>query len=163
EKRLDIELHAMTASDDKSTLLDQDDLRHQHRRRLSQSLEHLSEMDFIIVDTPPSLGFLMTTALIAAHWFVVPLVPSRFDLAGFEALMGTATKVHDRYNKHLELLGVLISKFSARAKLDMDIFEGLKEKLPDKVFNTVINDSVKHREATFYGKTIIEHVPQHTA
>ena len=77
--------------------------------------------------------------------------------------MTTATKIKERYNRGLEFLGVMISKFSRNAKLDKDVFEHLQITLPDNLFQTVIADSVKHREATFHRWTIVEHCPKHDA
>ncbi len=69
----------------------------------------------VLVDTPPDLGFLMITALIAADWFLIPVFPSGYDLRGLEALLHTAAKVRERYNPGLRLLGVLLGNADARA------------------------------------------------
>lgn len=162
--RLDSQLQATVANDDYSDL-DADDIKNEHRHRLKQSLESLRGVrDVIIVDTPPDLGFLMTTALIASDFYIIPVFPSGYDLKGLETLWRTVDKVRERYNPQLALLGVLLGNFDARPKLDNDIQKMLTQKFgEDVVFGTTIHRSVKHREASVYGKTIFEHAPDHPA
>jgi chromosome partitioning protein len=145
--------------------LDIDDLKNEHRQRLRKSLESLrGERDLVFIDTPPDLGFLMTTALLAADWFVIPVFPSGYDLKGLESLMRNVQKVQARFNPRLQLLGVLLGNTDARAKLDFDIYNMLQQSFgKEKLFTTVVNRSVKHCEATVYGKTIIEHAAEQPA
>ena len=126
--------------------------------RLKQSIDSLrGQRDLVIIDTPPDLGFLMTTALIASDWYIIPVFPSGYDLKGLETLWRTVEKVKERYNPKLQLLGVLIGNFDSRPKLDADIQRMLSQKFGGQVvFSTVINRSVKHREACIYGQTIFE-------
>lgn len=162
--RLDSQLQATIANDDYSDL-DADDIKNEHRHRLKQSLESLRGVrDVIIIDTPPDLGFLMTTALIASDFYIIPVFPSGYDLKGLETLWRTVEKVRERYNPQLALLGVLLGNFDARPKLDNDIQKMLTQKFGENVvFGTTIHRSVKHREASVYGKTIFEHASDHPA
>jgi chromosome partitioning protein len=156
--RLDAQLQATIANDNYSEL-DADDFKNEHRQRLRNSLESLrGRHDVVIIDTPPDLGFLMTTALIASDWYMIPVFPSGYDLKGLETLTRTAEKVQKRYNPKLQLLGVLVGNFDMRAKLDRDIQGMLSQKFGEKfVFKTTINRSVRHREAPVYSRTIFEH------
>lgn len=156
--RLDAQLQAQIANANYSEL-DADDLKNEHRKRLRGSLQSLrGKRDFVIIDTPPDLGFLMTSALIAADWFIIPVFPSGYDLKGLETLWSTAEKVQSRYNSRLRLLGVLVGNFDRSAKLDSDIVAMLGQTFREHlIFQTTISRSVKHREATVYGKTIFEH------
>ena len=156
--RLDAQLQATVANDNYSDL-DADDIKNEHRMRLKQSVDSLrGQRDLVVIDTPPDLGFLMTTALIASDWYIIPVFPSGYDLKGLETLWRTVEKVKERYNPNLKLLGVLIGNFDSRPKLDADIQRMLSQKFGDQlVFSTVINRSVKHREASIYGQTIFEH------
>jgi len=162
--RLDSQLQATIANDDYSDL-DADDIKGEHRHRLKQSLESLkASREVIIIDTPPDLGFLMTTALIASDYYIIPVFPSGYDLKGLETLWRTVEKVRERYNPELKLLGVLIGSFDSRPKLDNDIQQMLTKKFgAEVVFATTIHRSVKHREASIYGKTIFEHAKDHIA
>ncbi|NEO99132.1 MAG: ParA family protein [Symploca sp. SIO2B6] len=138
--------------------LDSDDLRSQHRMRFSNSIRSLiGERDIVIIDTPPSLGFIMTSALIAASYYIVPIFPSGYELKGLEKLSQTIEKVRSRYNKNLTLLGVILGNFDSTAKLDRDVQNLLLSRFgEDYVFQQVISRSVRHREATVFGETIFE-------
>ena len=158
--RLDALLQSTVANDNYSDL-DADDIKNEHRMRLKQSIDSLrGQRDLVVIDTPPDLGFLMTTALIASDWYIIPVFPSGYDLKGLETLWRTVEKVKERYNPNLQLLGVLLGNFDSRPKLDADIQRMLSQKFGGKlVFSTVIHRSVKHREASIYGQTIFEHAP----
>lgn len=158
--RLEAELQAAVANDDVSEI-DADDLKNEQRKRLRNSLKSLrGGVDLVFIDTPPELGFLMTSGLIAADWYIIPVFPSGYDLKGLEKLTQTVAKIRDRHNPHLQLLGVLLGRMHPRAKLDADIFAMLGDAFgQDRVFETTIAETVRHREATVYCKTILEHAP----
>jgi chromosome partitioning protein len=160
-QRLESALQAQLAHDDSSEL-DTDDLKNEHRERLKNSLNSLrGRRDVVFIDTPPDLGFLMTTALIAADFFIIPVFPSGYDLKGLETLMRTIEKVQKRFNPGLRLLGVLLGNYDTTAKLDSDIHNMLSRKFGKRlIFDIKINRSVKHREAAVYGRTIFEHAPE---
>ena len=159
-QRLEAELQELLAQPGASSL-DADEIREEQRGRLRQSISSLNgHVDFVLIDTPPDLGFLMTTALIAAGYYLIPVFPSGYDLKGLENLLNTVEKVKKRLNSKLELLGVIIGNVDSSARLDADIRNMLQEKFgEDRVFSTVISRSVKHREAPVYGRTIFEHAP----
>jgi chromosome partitioning protein len=158
QARIDAEIQARIAGEQASDL-DADDLRSEYRQRLKISIASVSgKQDFVIIDTPPELGFLLTTALIAADWYVIPTFPSGYDLKGLEYLTKTIEKVTKRYNPRLRMLGVLIGNYDGRAKLDRDIQKMLAGMFgEERIFQNPIGRSVKHREATVYGLTIFEH------
>ena len=160
-QRLESALQAQLANDDSSEL-DADDLKNEHRERLKHSLNSLrGRRHVVFIDTPPDIGFLMTTALIAADYFIIPGFPSGYDLKGLETLMRTIEKVQRRFNPNLQLLGVLLGNYDTTAKLDSDIHNMLSRKFGKSlIFDIKISRSVKHREATVYGRTIFEHAPE---
>jgi chromosome partitioning protein len=161
--RLDAQLQA-TVADENYSDLDADDIKNEHRMRLRKSLESLrGQRDIVLIDTPPELGFLMTTALIASDWYIVPVFPSGYDLKGLETLWKTVEKVRTRFNPDLKLLGVILGRFDTRPKLDSDIQRMLAQKFGSELFSTVIHQSVKHREASVYGQTIFEHAEDQQA
>ena len=162
---LQAQLQSAIASDEEKSELDADDIRHEHRLRLKRSLDSLrGRFDFVIIDTPPALGFQMTSSLIAADSYIIPIFASNHDMKGLEMLQKNIAKVRERYNTDLRLLGVLLGNVDARTKLDRDVEALLIRKFgSDVVLKTVIHRGVKHREATFYHKTIIEHAPDEPA
>jgi chromosome partitioning protein len=115
----------------------------------------------IIIDPPPSLGFLMVSALAAADWYLIPVFPSTYDVRGLEKLSRTTRQVRAIYKRELSLLGVLLGNTNRAARFDQDIYERLESAFPDKVFQTRVASSVRHKEAAAHGKTIFEHSPDH--
>lgn len=155
--KLENELQIAIADGEKTTL-DADEMRTEQRLRLKRSLDALrGKRDVVVIDTPPSLDFLMVSTLVAADWFIIPVFPSGYDLRGLELLMRTVSKVRERYNPDLRLAGVLLGNYDRTATLDREIHDRLKKRFGDQVvFNTTIGRSVRMREATVHGKTIFE-------
>lgn len=158
DKRLESTLQAQIAEPGFSPL-DADEISDEHRKRLKKSIDSLrGKYDVVIMDTGPSLDFIMVSALIAADWFVIPVFPSGYDLQGLQILMKTVAKVRAKINPGLRLAGVLLGNFDKSTALDRDTFELLKKRFGEGVvFDTVIYRSVKHREATNYRHPIFEH------
>jgi chromosome partitioning protein len=155
--KLEHELQIAIADGDKTTL-DADEMRSEQRERLRKSLDSLrGKRDVVVIDTPPSLDFLMVSTLVAADWFIIPVFPSGYDLRGLELLMRTVTKVRERYNPALKLAGVLLGNYDRTATLDREIHDLLRKRFGENVvFNTTIGRSVRMREATVQGQTIFE-------
>jgi chromosome partitioning protein len=114
----------------------------------------------VIIDTPPNLDFLMTTALVAADWFIIPVFPSGFDLQGLETLTRTINKIREKFNPGLNLAGVLLGNFDKSARLDSQIHAHLTARFGEgAVFQTTIGRSVRMRELTVLHRTVFEHEP----
>lgn len=155
--KLESELQIAIADGEKTTL-DADEMRSEQRLRLRRSLDALrGKRDVVVIDTPPSLDFLMVSTLVAADWFIIPVFPSGYDLKGLELLMRTVAKVRERYNPGLRLAGVLLGNYDRTAILDRDIHQMLKKRFGEEVvFNNTIGRSVRMRDATVRGMTIFE-------
>ena len=149
EARLNAEIHARVA-DGETSIIDEDDIRDENRQRLRNSLNSLrGQHDLVFIDTPPELGFLMTTALIAADWYIIPVFPSAFDLKGLEKLSRTVEKIRSRYNPKLRLGGVILGNFDKSTKLDAHVHQRLVDMFGEAlVFRSVISRGVRNREAT---------------
>jgi chromosome partitioning protein len=156
--RLENEVLIALAHPDSSEL-DGEDLRRENRFRLKKSLDSLrGHFDIVLIDTPPNLDFLMSSALIAADWYIVPVFPSGYDLKGLEVLTRTIEKVRKQYNPSLRMAGVLLGNYDKTATLDREIHRLLKTRFTEAlVFSTTINRSVRYREATMGRMTIFEH------
>jgi chromosome partitioning protein len=160
--RLDLEIQVALSAPG-SAEVDADDYKNEQRARLRNSIESLRGVhDVVIIDTPPNLDLLMTTALVAADWFIIPVFPSGFDLQGLEILTRTINKIREKYNPSLQLAGVLLGNYDKSAKLDSQIHGFLTTKFGDNaVFQTTIGRSVRMRELTVTGTTVFEHEPAH--
>jgi len=156
--RLENQVIQLIADPDNSDL-DGEDLRREHRFRLRKSIDSLrGQFDVVLIDTPPNLEFLMTSALIAADWYVVPVFPSGYDLKGLETLTRTIEKVRKQYNPKLNLAGVLLGNYDRTTTLDKEIHDLLRKRFtPALVFATTIARSVRYREAAMGRVTIFEH------
>lgn len=155
-------------SSERASDLDGDDMRAMQRLRLRKSIDKLRGVaDIVLIDCPPNLRHLMTTALIAADHYLIPVLPTTFDLEGLGELTNTVNKVRKRYNTNLSLLGALLCGVSLsaedtfRVNLDRELYDQMKADLGEEhVFRRVMSPTVKLREAFAFGKTIIEYDPQ---
>ena len=136
-----------------------EELERDQRFRLRKSIESLYGVhDLVIIDTPPNLDFLMTSALVAADWFIIPVFPSAYDLAGLELLTRTINKIRERYNPGLKIAGVLLGSFDRTTKLHSQVHQMLSDKFGENtIFQTTISRGVRMQELTFMGKTVFEH------
>jgi chromosome partitioning protein len=160
--KLESELQIAIADSEKTTL-DADEMRSEQRLRLKRSLDALrGKRDVVVIDTPPSLDFLMVSTLVAADWFIIPVFPSGYDLKGLELLMRTVSKVRERYNPGLRLAGVLLGNYDRTATLDRDIHGMLKQRFGGEVVSIPRSGEVFVRDATVRGQTIFE-LPEATA
>jgi chromosome partitioning protein len=115
--------------------------------------------DYVVIDTPPTLGLITVNALVASDYLIVPIQPSYFALEGTDDLLDTVEKVRSRPNPNLKVLGVLITLLDKRTTLAKDIHEQIKEVFGDKVFETVISKSVRLEESPAYKESIFTFAP----
>ena len=129
--------------------------------RLKDRLEPLHpNYDFILIDTPPTLGLITVNALVASDYLIIPIQSSYFALEGTDDLLETVEKVKARPNPKLEVLGIVITLHDKRTTLARDIFEQIKQVFGEKVFTTVISRSIRLEESPAYKETIFTFAPQ---
>lgn len=119
-----------------------------------------SEYEFIIIDTPPTLGLITVNAMVAATHLLIPIQSSYFALEGTDDLLETYEKIKVRANPDLQLLGVVITLHDRRTVLARDIQDQIGEVFGDKVFHTVVSRSIRLEESPAYRVSIFEHAPQ---
>jgi len=128
-----------------------------HReRRLRDLLEPLRDgFDFILIDTPPSLGLLTLNALVAADAVVIPLNCEYFALEGLADLVATLRRVRAALNPSLDIAGVLMTMYDERTNLGQQVSRDIREFFKDRVFDTVIPRNVRLGEAPSHGMPAI--------
>jgi chromosome partitioning protein len=129
----------------------------EHREtRLKKALAEISaRYEFIILDCPPSLGFLTLNALTAADSVLVPLQCEYYALEGLSALLETIDLVRDSLNPELTREGILLTMFDSRNKLSHKVAEDARKHFKNEVFNAVIPRNVRLSESPSFGKPII--------
>ena len=120
--------------------------------RLRPLLEQARESyDFILIDSPPSLGLLTLNALVAADDVLVPLTCEYFALEGVAELMSTLDRVRGTYNRELAIAGVLLTMADSRTNLGQQVAREVRTFFRDKVFETVIPRNIRLGEAPSHG------------
>ncbi len=141
----------------------ENDLMNKVRRedRLKTSLATLADVyDYAIIDCPPSLGILTVNALSAAGEVLIPMAAEYFGLLGVELLLSTISQIQAEINPTLLVTGVLPTRVT-RTTNARELVEQAHEQFDDthRVFDLVISETVKFREAAALGKAIYEHAP----
>jgi chromosome partitioning protein len=121
-------------------------------RRLKDLLAQVrDEYDFIILDSPPSLGLLTLNALVAADRVLIPLHCEYFALEGLADLVATMRRVRASLNPSLDIEGVLLTMNDERTNLGQQVGRDVREFFKEKVYNTVIPRNVRLAEAPSHG------------
>ncbi len=115
--------------------------------------------DFVIIDTPPSLGTLTINALVASDLYIVPMQGENFAYVGLDKILQVASKIKKRMNTKLELGGVLLLKFDSRTKFGQVVFERLSNDESMRIFSTFIRQDIALMEATAFGQDIFAYSP----
>ena len=124
--------------------------------RLKAAIDQVrDDYDFILIDSPPSLGLLSLNALAAADGVLIPIQCEFYALEGVSELMRTLDLVRDGLNPSLEVSGVLLTMFDSRTNLSGQVAGEVREYFKEKVYETVIPRTVRLSEAPSYGMPII--------
>jgi chromosome partitioning protein len=133
-----------------------------HYRLKDELLRVQDAYDYVVIDTPPTLGIITVNALVAASHVLIPIQASYFALEGTDDLLETIDKIKIRANPQLQILGALITMYDKRTLLAKDILEQIQNVFGVKVFNTVITKSVRLEESPAYRESIFTFAPRST-
>jgi chromosome partitioning protein len=123
---------------------------------LRRALELIDgDYDYVLIDSPPSLGLLTINGLTAANSVVVPMQCEYFALEGISQLMTTVSRVRDAVNPGLEIEGIVLTMFDERMNLSKQVAEEVRSHFTEKVYQSVIPRNVRLGEAPSFGKPII--------
>ncbi|MBQ9942365.1 MAG: ParA family protein [Christensenellaceae bacterium] len=122
---------------------------------LARALAQVADdYDFILLDSPPSLGLLTLNALAAADQVLVPIQCEFYALEGLSQLMNTVKLVKKHINARLEVEGVVLTMFDARTNLSIQVVEEVKRFFAGKVHRVIIPRNVRLGEAPSHGLPI---------
>jgi chromosome partitioning protein len=128
--------------------------------RLGELLEPVVERyDYVLIDSPPSLGLLTVNALVAADAVVIPIQCEYLALEGLSELLNTIRLIQNGLNPRLRVAGMAMTMFDARTHLSMQVVEEVARKFPDLIFRTIIPRSVRVALAPSYGEPLISFDP----
>jgi chromosome partitioning protein len=121
-------------------------------KRLRDLIERLRDrFDFVLIDSPPSLGLLTLNALVAADAVLIPLNCEYFALEGLADLVATLRRVRGALNPSLDIAGVLMTMYDDRTNLGQQVARDIREFFQDRVYSTVIPRNVRLGEAPSHG------------
>ncbi len=125
-------------------------------KRLRNLLRELdTPYEYIIIDCPPSLGFLTVNALVASDYLIVPLQCEYFAMEGLGHLLSTMGLIKARLNPTLALGGILLTMYDSRNLLSRRVSEDVRSHFRERVFRTVIPRNVRLSESPSHGLPII--------
>lgn len=128
---------------------------------LRELLEPLRDRyDYILIDSPPSLGLLTINALTASQEVFIPLQAQYLALQGLSKLIEVIDKIQKRLNKSLRIGGVFITQYDNRKVLNRNVVETIEAHFEGKVFKTRIRDNVALAEAPTAGLDIFRYAPK---
>lgn len=124
--------------------------------RLKQSLEGVKDgYDFILIDTPPSLGLITINTLTAANSVLIPIQCEFYALEGVSQLVETVKRIKKALNPSLFVEGIVMTMYDARTNLAVEVVDEVKRFFPDKVYKTIIPRNVRLGEAPGFGRPVI--------
>lgn len=129
-----------------------EDDNHLHlKRSLKEERKHF---DFILIDSPPSLGLLTINALTAADSVLIPIQAEYYALEGLSDLMNTIKRIQENFNPELEIKGILLTMYDERTNLSRQVEEEIRRFFEAKVYSSIVPRNVRLSEAPSFGKPI---------
>jgi chromosome partitioning protein len=117
------------------------------------------DYDYILIDTPPSLGLLTINALVASAGVIVPVQCEYLSLRGLVQLENTLTMIRENLNPAVKIIGILPTMFDGRTLHSREAIEILQENFGDLVFNTRIRKTIRFAEAPVKGSSVLKYDP----
>jgi chromosome partitioning protein len=130
-------------------------------RALQRALDAVRDnYDYILIDTPPSLGLLTINALTASEGVIVPVQCEYLSLRGLLQLEKTLEMIRENLNPDVHIQGILPTLFDARTHHGKESIEVLRENFGDLVFDTVVRKTIKFAEAPVGGTSVLKYDPK---
>lgn len=116
--------------------------------------------NYILIDSPPSLGLLTINALTASDSVFIPLQAQYLALQGLTKLIEVVDKIKKRLNKELKVGGVFITQYDSRKVLNRDVVATIEDHFKEEVFKTKVRDNIALAEAPAQGLDIFRYSPK---
>ena len=130
-------------------------------RALQRALDGVRDKyDYILIDTPPSLGLLTINALTASEGVIVPVQCEYLSLRGLLQLEKTLEMIRENLNPDVRIKGILPTLFDARTHHGKESIEVLRDNFGDLVFETVVRKTIKFAEAPVGGTSVLKYDPK---
>jgi chromosome partitioning protein len=129
-------------------------------RALDKALVEVRERyDFVLIDTPPSLGLLTINAFVAADGVIVPVQCEYLSLRGLVQLENTLAMVRENLNPHVHVEGIVPTMYDGRTLHAREAIEILEEHFGDLVYTTRIRKTIRYAEAPVKGSSVLRYDP----
>ena len=129
-------------------------------RALEKALQSVRERyDWVVIDTPPSLGLLTINALVAANGVIVPVQCEYLSLRGLVQLENTLSMIRENLNPDVGIDGILATMYDSRTLHSREALEILEENFGDLVFKTRIRKTIRYAEAPVRGSSVLKYDP----
>ena len=113
--------------------------------------------DYILIDSPPSLGLLTINGLAASEGVVIPVQCEYYALEGLSQLLATIDLIRTSLNPQLQIYGALLTMYDKRNALSQQVVNEVRKNFPGRVFESIIPRTVSLASAPSYGKTIMQY------
>jgi chromosome partitioning protein len=115
--------------------------------------------DYILIDTPPSLGLLTINALVASNGVIVPVQCEYLSLRGLVQLQNTLSMIRENLNPDVDIQGILATMYDRRLVHSREAVEILRENFGELVYNTKIRKTIRYAEAPVKGQSVLTYDP----
>ncbi len=115
-----------------------------------------TDYDYIIIDSPPSLGLLTINGLAASDEVIIPVQTEYYALEGLSQLLNTINLVRENLQPDLKVMGAVLTMYDKRNRLARQVIKEVQDHFPGHVFDSIIPRSVRLAEAPGFGKSILD-------
>lgn len=127
---------------------------------LKSKLSSIQDVDYVIIDCPPSSGLLTINALVACQEVYIPLQMEFLALKGMSRLLTLIESVKKKHRQDTPAYRIIATRFDGRKRLNNAIMDKVRERFGEHVFQTVIRENIVVAEAPSFGQSIFEYAPK---
>jgi len=128
------------------------------KRRLSKA--NLGAFDYVLIDTPPTLGLVTLNALVAVQDVLIPVTTHVLSLSGVAQLLKKIAEIQEILNPDLRVLGVVASRVDSRTRHSREVHDALKSHFGADVLHATIRENIRVAEAPSFGVSVLDYDPK---